>query len=108
MQGSAHDEESKEKKSDLDYGLNDVHPEVKIEELEKDLREEKKQHHELSIKFDDMKAQLEQLQKKLLQMQTPQLPKPHELDLLSMIENAPEGKLIEITNDTIEKLNKKI
>ena len=72
------------------------------------MREEKKQHHELSIKFDEMKAQLEELQKKLLQIQPPEPPKPQELDLLSMIENAPEGKLIQVSYETKEKLNKKI
>ena len=82
-----------------------MHPEVRVEELEKDLREEKKQHHELSIKFDEMKAQLEELQKKLLQIQPPdETPKPQELDLLSMIENAPEGKLTEISENTIKKI----
>jgi hypothetical protein len=65
------EEETKEKKSDLDYFVDDVHPEVRVEELEKDLREEKKQHFELSIKFDEMKAQLEELQKKLNKIETP-------------------------------------
>ena len=52
------EEDKKEKKSDLDYFVDDVHPEVRVEELEKDLREEKKQHFERSIKFDETKAQL--------------------------------------------------
>ena len=61
-----YDQETKVKKSDLDFiDPMETHPEVRIEELEKDLREEKKQHHELSIEFDKMKEQLEQLQKKL-------------------------------------------
>jgi hypothetical protein len=104
-----YDDESKDKKTNngLDF-VDGVHPEVRVEELEKDLREEKKQHHELSIKFDEMKAQLEELQKKLLQIQPPEPPKPQELDLLSMIENAPEGKLIQVSDETKEKLNKKI
>ena len=55
-----------------------------------------------------MKAQLEELQKKLLQMQPSEIPKPQELDLLSMIENAPEGKLITVSDETFEKINKKI
>ena len=61
-----YDQETKLKKSDLDY-FPDVHPEVRIEELEKDLREEKKQHHELSIEFDKIKEQFEELKKKLKQ-----------------------------------------
>ena len=88
----------------LDYFDDDVHPEVRVEELEKDLREEKKQHHELSIKFDDMKVQLEELQKKLKALETP---KPLILDLDSLIENAPEGKLIQVSDETKEKLNTK-
>jgi multidrug resistance efflux pump len=101
----------KEKKSDLDYEgkngvnfINDTHPEVRVEELEKDLREEKKQHFELSIKFDEMKAQLEELQKKLNKLETL---KPQILDLDSLIENAPEGKLIQVSDETKEKINLK-
>ena len=61
-----YDQEKKVKKSDFDF-FPDVHPEVRIEELEKDLREEKKQHHELSIEFDKIKEQFEELKKKLKQ-----------------------------------------
>ena len=188
------EEDKKEKKSDLDYFVDDVHPEVRVEELEKDLREEKKQHHELSIKFDEMKAQLEELRKwknesfhqelKLAYEQEKELseelgdkartnylkwyntlskeekkiederkynegahesvnrdrlkinyreeykmlvkkqqklktkndgiqfiddetPKPQILDLDSLIENAPEGKLIQVSDETKEKINLK-
>ena len=54
------------------YSLNGVHPETKIDELEKDLREEKKQHVELSIKYDEMKAQFEEM-KENLKSQNPKL-----------------------------------
>ena len=57
-------EEVKEQQSDLDYGLS-VHPEVRVEELEKELREEKKQHFELSIKFDDTKEELQECKAEL-------------------------------------------
>jgi hypothetical protein len=57
-------EETKVQKSDLDYGL-DMHPEVRIEELEKHLKEEKTKHHELRIQFDDMKAELEKVKLEL-------------------------------------------
>ena len=52
-----------------------------------------------------MKAQLEELQKKLKQNETP---KPQVLDLDSLIENAPEGKLIQVSDETKEKIKTKI
>ena len=185
----------------LDHGIKcdeaqyiyGVHPEVRVEELEKELREEKKQHFELSIKFDEMKAQLEELRKwktesyheelkrayeekkvdyKEMQImfelhhrkwyntlsleeqevqdkvkyvegmreyeintgfwkpdskerttfakeyddllkknktytKKPKTPKPQILDLDSLIDNAPEGKLIQVSDETKEKLNTK-
>jgi len=143
------EDSNNEKKSgfiDDYYSLNGVHPETKIDELEKDLREEKKQHVELSIKYDDMKAQFDELKKKLelLEISRPkvrliedsddeepteislsenkrvcieglkfldiEIPKPQiiELDLEEMIENALEGKLIQVSDETIEKIIKKM
>ena len=44
---------SRQSGKDSEVTIADLH---KVEELEKYLREEKKQHYELSIKYDDMKA----------------------------------------------------
>ena len=52
-----------------------------------------------------MKVQLEELQKKLKALETP---KYLILDLDSLIENAPEGKLIQVSDETKEKINTKI
>lgn len=54
------EEEEKKTVSDLDYFPNEVHPEVRIEELEKELREEKKQHMELWIEHDKLKELFEE------------------------------------------------
>ena len=51
-----------------------------------------------------MKAQLEEMEKKLKKLETP---KPQILDLESLIENAPEGKLIQVSDETKEKINLK-
>ena len=48
--------------SDKDYELR-VNLEEMVEELEKEFRKEKKQNCELSIEYDDMKAELEKLRR---------------------------------------------
>ena len=44
---------------------------------------------------------------KSLKAPEPETPKPQILDLESLIENAPEGKLIQVSDETKEKINLK-
>jgi hypothetical protein len=94
------------KDNGLDFhSLNGVHPEARVEELEKDLREEKKQHHELSIKYDDMKADYERMKlefEEYKKLNPPQPPKLKVKPAVKFIEDSDEeGSEIDTTESKI-------
>ena len=84
--------EEKPVKSDLDFGLDMEHPSVTIEELQKELREEKKQKNEywderdaLKEENERLKAEIEELKKKYA-VPVSTVPEP---DFLEELEAAP-------------------
>jgi len=94
-------EEAKAQQSDLDYGLS-VHPEVRVQELEKELREEKKQHFELKIKFDETREELERIK---LEFETYRKLNPPQLktkSVISLIDDSDsEGENADISENKI-------
>ena len=99
-------EDKRDLKSDLDYGLS-VHPELRVQELEKELREEKKQHFELSIKFDETREELERIK---LEFETYRKLNPPQLktkSVISLIDDSDEeGESTDISGNKIANATK--
>ena len=102
-------ESVKTKPSDLDYGLTE-NPEITIENLQKDLREEQKQKTEYQIECDKLKAELEELKKKY-EMPIPILERSENLEVnfLDELEAAPvKEPKSKGTKGVMEKMKQKL
>jgi phage/plasmid-associated DNA primase len=96
-------EETKVKQSDLDYGLS-VHPEVRVKELENEIREEKKRYCELSTKFDEMKEERERIKlefESYKKLNPPQLKAKAAIRLIDDSDSEEEGENIDIRQNKI-------